>query len=59
MDYGSLIWVTLQRCKTAREAILMFDQRLGGDCLELGRVSCRVTWCTGASAKKLPKILTS
>ncbi|CAK9025732.1 Probable dipeptidase B [Durusdinium trenchii] len=26
MDYGSLIWVTLQRCKTAREAILMFDQ---------------------------------
>ncbi|CAJ1404868.1 unnamed protein product [Effrenium voratum] len=26
MDYGSLIWVTLQRCKTAREAILMFDE---------------------------------
>lgn len=24
----NLIWVTLQRCKTAREAILMFDQPL-------------------------------
>lgn len=26
MDYGNLIWVTLQRSKTAREAILTFDQ---------------------------------
>ena len=26
LDYGNLIWVTLQRSKTAREAILMFDQ---------------------------------
>jgi dipeptidase len=25
LDYGSLIWVTLQRVKTAREAINMFD----------------------------------
>ncbi len=25
MDYGSLIYVTLQRCKTAREAIAMID----------------------------------
>ncbi|NLA15499.1 MAG: dipeptidase [Bacteroidales bacterium] len=25
MDYGSLIYVTLQRCKTAREAIAMMD----------------------------------
>mmetsp|Transcript_99355 Transcript_99355/g.206961 ORF Transcript_99355/g.206961 Transcript_99355/m.206961 type:complete len:597 (-) Transcript_99355:96-1886(-) len=25
LDYGSLIWVTLQRAKTAREAIHMFD----------------------------------
>eukprot|EP00933_Yihiella_yeosuensis_P005587 TRINITY_DN110138_c0_g1_i1.p1 TRINITY_DN110138_c0_g1~~TRINITY_DN110138_c0_g1_i1.p1 ORF type:complete len:589 (-),score=131.68 TRINITY_DN110138_c0_g1_i1:52-1818(-) len=25
MDYGSLIWVTLQRAKTAREAIHLFD----------------------------------
>ena len=26
LDYGNLIWVTLQRSKTAREAILTFDQ---------------------------------
>ena len=26
MDYGNLIWVTLQRSKTAREAILTFDK---------------------------------
>eukprot|EP01130_Rhizamoeba_saxonica_P000772 TRINITY_DN10690_c0_g1_i1.p1 TRINITY_DN10690_c0_g1~~TRINITY_DN10690_c0_g1_i1.p1 ORF type:complete len:556 (+),score=149.68 TRINITY_DN10690_c0_g1_i1:32-1699(+) len=26
MDYGSLIWVTLQRSKTAREAILIMDE---------------------------------
>ncbi|CAE7558665.1 pipD [Symbiodinium pilosum] len=26
LDYGSLIWVTLQRSRTAREAILMFDK---------------------------------
>ena len=26
MDYGNLIWITLQRSKTAREAILTFDQ---------------------------------
>jgi len=26
MDYGNLMWVTLQRSKTAREAILTFDQ---------------------------------
>ena len=26
MDYGNLIWITLQRFKTAREAILTFDQ---------------------------------
>merc|ERR1719375_926355 len=26
MDYGSLIWVTLQRAKTAREAIAVMDE---------------------------------
>ena len=26
MDYGSLIWIALQRCKTAREAIMLIDE---------------------------------
>ena len=26
MDYGSLIWVTLQRAKTSEEAITIMDQ---------------------------------
>jgi dipeptidase len=35
MDYGSLIWVTLQRAKTAREAIKMIDDL----CTEYGYAS--------------------
>ena len=26
MDYGSLIYIALQRCKTAREAIVLIDE---------------------------------